>query len=29
MNSELKVSNTKPTKNWDELVIKGHQYETH
>jgi hypothetical protein len=28
MNSGLKVSNTKPTKTWDELGIKGEQYET-
>ena len=29
MNSRLNVSNTKPTKTWDELGIKGEQYETH
>ena len=29
MNSGLKVSNTKPTKTWDELGIKGEQYEDH
>jgi hypothetical protein len=29
MNSGLKVSNTKPTKTWDELWIKGEQYEAH
>jgi hypothetical protein len=29
MNSGLKVSNTKPTKTWDEFGIKGEQYETH
>ena len=29
MNSGLEVSNTKPTKTWDELGIKGEQYETH
>ena len=29
MNSGLKVSNTKPTQTWDELVIKREQYETH
>ena len=27
MNSGLKVSNTKPTETWDELGIKGEQYE--
>ena len=29
MNSGLKVSSTKPTETWDELGIKGEQYETH
>ena len=29
MNSGLEVSNTKPPKTWDELGIKGEQYETH
>ena len=29
MNSGLEVSNTKPTKTWDELGIKSEQCEAH
>ena len=29
LHRKLKLSNTKLTKTWDELGIKGEQYETH